>query len=164
MVFQLPGPGAYEAKNFMQEDPSFPAGYFQRTVRPFNKISIRSQVERVEDVADRCVKDQFLVVPEFKGCKKSLCFIINLDESSLGMKVSRVSGVGRRIRSQIGNDDENLPFADKPGFTWGNTIRADPTLVSSSALIILVDARANKIVAQVQLFPTPKDNLNQTSY
>jgi len=58
MKFRLPGPGAYEAKNYIQVDPSFPAGYFQKTVRPLNKLNIISQIERVEEVADSNFKQK----------------------------------------------------------------------------------------------------------
>jgi len=49
-----------------------------------------------------------------------------VDESSIGMNHTRVSDVGRRLFYAASVDEKGLPFAQKPGFTWGVGTRTKP--------------------------------------
>lgn len=46
--FYLPGPGAYEGKNYIRDEPSFAVHKFQQTARPFNKVNMKEQTELIE--------------------------------------------------------------------------------------------------------------------
>ena len=37
----------------------------------------------------------------------------------MGMSTTRVSAIGRRLYFTSGVDEAGLPFAQKPGYTWG---------------------------------------------
>ena len=49
-----------------------------------------------------------------------------LDESSIGMNTTRVSDIGRRLFYAASTDEAELPFAQKPGYTWGVGTRTSP--------------------------------------
>ena len=49
-----------------------------------------------------------------------------IDDSSLGMIKTRVSGVGRRLILTSTIDEKEFPFASKPGFTFGVSTRIKP--------------------------------------
>jgi len=42
------------------------------------------------------------------------------------MSPSRISDVGRRLLVSAGVDEAGLPFAAKPGYTWGVGVRTKP--------------------------------------
>jgi len=42
------------------------------------------------------------------------------------MNRTRVSHIGRRLLSDALTDEAGLPFAQKPGFTWGVGTRTSP--------------------------------------
>lgn len=55
------------------------------------------------------------------------------------MSKSRISDVGRRMITS--NDDKELLFSQKPGYTWGMSTRTGPKDVSNAfekKLIILI--------------------------
>jgi len=49
-----------------------------------------------------------------------------IDDSSLGMIKTRVSGVGRRLILTSTIDEKEFPFESKPGFTFGVSTRIKP--------------------------------------
>lgn len=42
------------------------------------------------------------------------------------MTQTRVSDIGRRLFYAASEDEAELPFAQKPGFTWGVGVRTKP--------------------------------------
>lgn len=107
----MPGPGQYEGKNYMRDEPSFAVHKFQQTARPLNNFSMKDQKERVEVLKEKKKKDQTSVINEFRGCKFYLKVNPYVDESSIGMTQTRVSDVGRRLFYAASVDEAGLPFA-----------------------------------------------------
>lgn len=79
---------------------------FNRTVRPFNKVNMKQQTETIEYMAERRIIEKNQTRSEYKGCK-SICSLV-LVESSIGMKTTRVSDIGRRLGNLMANDDCDL--------------------------------------------------------
>ena len=48
------------------------------------------------------------------------------DESSIGMSPRRVTDVGRRLLYGACEDEKMAPFFEKPGYSWGVSIRTTP--------------------------------------
>lgn len=46
-----------------------------------------------------------------------------LVDTSFGMKPTRVSDIGRRLKKLMCDDDKILPFGDRPGFTQSISVR-----------------------------------------
>lgn len=46
-----------------------------------------------------------------------------LDESTFGMSPTRVSDIGRRLFYAASIDEAEKPFDQKPGRTWGVSVR-----------------------------------------
>lgn len=67
--FYLPGPGAYEGKSYIRDEPSFAVHKFQQTARPFNKVNMKEQTELIEYMQEKRVKDRLASVNEYCGCK-----------------------------------------------------------------------------------------------
>jgi hypothetical protein len=70
------------------------------------------------------------------------------------MSKTRISDIGRRLVSL--NDEKNLAFCTKPGYTWGSSTRTQPKQVSSTLglTFILVGYSSGQALAQVQLCAT----------
>ena len=69
-------------------------------------------------------KDKLSKHSEFRGCKYPfLGYRIDLVESSIGMNKTRTSLIGRRLFETSTIDEKDLPFASKPGFTFGISTR-----------------------------------------
>lgn len=47
-------------------------------------------------------------------------------ESSFGMNRTRISGIGRKLIESSTIDERGLPFATKPGFSFGVSTRTVP--------------------------------------
>lgn len=104
----MPGPGSYNGKNYIQDEPSFAVHKFQQTARPLNKVNMKDQTELIEYMQERRNIDRHASINEYRGY-----------ESSIGMNTTRVSDIGRRLFYAASTDEAELPFAQKPGYTWG---------------------------------------------
>ena len=65
---------------------------------------MKQQTETIEYMAERRVIEKHQTQSEYKGCKRSICLLV-LVESSIGMKTTRVSDIGRRLGNLMANDD-----------------------------------------------------------
>ena len=60
------------------------------------------------------------------GCKSNFFLINFVDDSSFGMSPTRVSDIGRKLFYSAGVDEADKPFVEKPGRTWGVSVRTQP--------------------------------------
>jgi hypothetical protein len=67
---------------------------------------MKQQTETIEYMAERRIIEKHQTQSEYKGCK-FICSL-GLVESSIGMKTTRVSDIGRRLGSLMADDDREL--------------------------------------------------------
>ena len=66
----MPGPGTYNGKNYIQDEPSFAVHKFQQTARPLNTVNMKDQTELIEYMQERRNIDKHASINEYRGCKK----------------------------------------------------------------------------------------------
>jgi hypothetical protein len=87
---------------------------------------MKEQTELIEAMKERRAILAHSNKNDFRGCKNNSLINQSLDESSFGMNRTRISQIGRKLIESSTIDERGLPFATKPGFSFGVSTRTVP--------------------------------------